>query len=440
MLYSEQLSGMISQEIEQSFLGCLLHEPACFNKVAWFNSAFFGVEAHGKIFDAIKEFQKKGRDFCPQSIGQFFEGDDTLPPNFIRDLSQNVISTQSVKSYANHLLALHYRRMGFSVSERLRELSLKPEIETLPENFLSEMEKILIEARNIKTADNFKGATESINEALIALKNPTFGIHSGFNALHKVTGGFKPAELITIGGRPAMGKTAMGLTLAVNAARQGKSVLFFSLEMSRQGLWQRILSRAVGSAVHSGEEIDWQRVEQGAAGLTSLPLTIDDSSGLTVTEISSRATQFKRRSGLDMVVVDYLGFVKASDPKANKVHQIEEITQGLKSLAKTLQIPIILLCQLSRAIEGRDDKRPSLSDLRDSGAIEQDSDMVMFIYRDEYYPKREKKYKTKEAEAYDMADEQAKKGTAELIIAKNRQNVLATIDLKFSGQKQEFRE
>lgn len=437
----------IDQEIEHLFLGCLLAEPSCFNGVAWFNSSFFGVELHGKIFDVIKHFHKIGREYCPESIAQFFSADPALPEiggaTFLKDLANGVISppAQAVRGYANHLLSLHYRRMVLFVATGMKTLALDCSIDTPPERLLDNIEGIIAEARNIRTADNFVSAADGIIGALEMSKNPQFGIHSGFHALHKITGGFKPSELITIGGRPGMGKTAIGLTFAVNAAVAGKRVLFFSLEMPCHGLWQRIISRFSKVPVHSGGVYpdEWPDIEKSVSGLHSMPLTIDDSSGLTALDICARAAQFKRKNGLDMVVVDYLGFVKAADPRANKVHQIEEITQSLKGLAKALKVPVLLLCQLNRAVDGKDDKRPGLSDLRDSGAIEQDSDVVMFIYRDDYYPKRDNgKLKTEEAERYSLADAEAKKGTAELIVAKNRQNVLATIDLKFNGQRQEF--
>lgn len=445
------MDALVNGEIEQAFLGALLAVPERFDNVAWFNSTFFGISVHAKIFEAIKVHKSQARDFCPELIGQFFSGDADLEnvggEQYIKDMAINVVSSsvQGVKGYANLLLSLHYRRMALALSKTMQELAINAAIDTPPETLLNNLDIALTEARNFKTKDNIKNANEGVEAAIRMAKNPTYGVNSGFSGLQKITGGFKPTQLITIGGRPGMGKTAMGLTLAVNAAKSGKRVLFFSLEMSYDQLWQRVLSRLSKLPVHSGNlhDDEWQEVEGVTYDASRLPIDIDDSSGLTALEICARSNQYKRKNGLDMVIIDYLGFIKSADPKANKVHQIEEITGALKGLAKTLQIPVLLLCQLSRGIEGKDDKRPGLSDLRDSGCIEQDSDMVMFIYRDEYYADKKKtnfKGREESPNPYALADAEAVKGKAELIVAKNRQNVLGTIDLHFSGERQEFYE
>lgn len=444
----ENLNLLVNNEIEQSLLGCLLLDQKCFDSVAWFSGSFFGVPVHGKIFDAIKQHKQQGRDYCPEMISQFFANDNDLNEvggeQYLKDMAANVISLQGVRGYANFLLSLHYRRMALTLSQNMQDLAINADLETPPEMLLHNLDLVLTEARNLKTRDNIKSAAEGIAGALELARNPTYGVNSGFGKLHKITGGFKPSELITIGGRPGMGKTTMGLTIAVNAAKQGKRVLFFSLEMSHQQLWQRILARLSRAPVHSGglQDDEWEDVEKAARDAYRMPLEIDDSPSLTALEICARAAQYKRKNGLDLIIIDYLGFIKSADPKANKVHQIEEITGSLKALAKTQNVPVILLCQLSRGIEGKDDKRPGLADLRDSGCIEQDSDMVMFIYRDEYYTKKKSNFKGREEtpSAYQLADVDAVKGKAELIIAKNRQNVLGTIDLNFSGERQEFYE
>lgn len=439
---------LINDEIEKAFLGALLALPELFDNVAWFRPEFFGIPVHGKIFETIKVHKQQGRDYCPDMIAQFFSNNEELGElgaQYLRDLSTNVISVsvQGIKGYANLLLSLHYRRMALGLSNDMRALAINSDLSTPPEALLNNLDMALTEARNFKTKDNIKSASEGVDAAIKMAKNPQYGIHSGFGALHKITGGFKPTQLITIGGRPGMGKTACGLTLAVNAAKSGKRVLFFSLEMSYEQLWARVLSRLAKAPVHSGnlQDDEWEAVDLVAYEASRLPIDIDDSTGLTALDICARANQYKRKNGLDMVIIDYLGFIKSADPKANKVHQIEEITGALKGLAKALQIPVILLCQLSRAIEGKDDKRPGLADLRDSGCIEQDSDMVMFIYREDYYAdKKKSNFKGREESPYALADAEAVKGKAELIVAKNRQNVLGTINLHFSGERQEFYE
>ncbi|MDE2233472.1 MAG: AAA family ATPase, partial [Patescibacteria group bacterium] len=410
-----------------------------------FRPEFFGVPVHGKIFGIIKEFKKMGRDFCPASVAQFFTNDADLQhvggEQYLKDLACNIISTISVKAYANHLLALHYRRASYALSGKIMDLSLNADFSEPPESLIAKIEGMLAETRLLKTGDNLVGAKTGIMKAIENAQQPTKGVPTGMPSLDKITaGGFKGAQLITIGGRPGMGKSAIGLTLAVNAARLDSKVLFFSLEMSADGLWQRVLSRYSGMAVHSGEvhPTEWQRVYAHSEAMQKLPLMIDESAGLTALDICSKSAHFKRKNGLDIIFIDYLTCIKAADPKANRVHQIEEITQSLKGLSKTLDVPVILLAQLNRAVEGRDNKRPGLSDLRDSGAIEQDSDMVMFVHREEYYNKKGTQYDDGAAKQKAEDYAAAIKGKAELIVAKNRQGYLATIDLNFSGRRQEF--
>lgn len=437
----EAMGKLVNDELEQFLIGNILAYPECLERISWFDAAFFGFDLHARIFNAMKTLRSQGREFGPNMIAQFFEGAEDAPePGYVSSLIQCATTPLAVKDIAHALLTLHYRRMALSVADSMRQLSINADIDAPPETLLDGIEKIIIQARGLKTADSSVSAAESAKQALALARNPKRGISSGFPGIDKMTGGFQGAALYVLAGRPGMGKTAMGLTLAVNASLAGSRVLFFSLEMSHAQLMQRVLSRFSGSAVHSGDvPYDTDTAMEKASGLA---LDIDDASGLTALDIASRAAQHKRRKGLDMVIVDYLGLVQPSDKKANKVHQIEEVTQAMKRLSKDLGIPVILLSQLSRALEGRDDKRPGLGDLRDSGAIEQDADCVMFIYREEYYEKKEKKskIKSKNSEVYDMADQEAAKNKAELIVAKNRQGCLGTVDLKFSGEAQTFSE
>jgi len=442
-----ELTKLIDQEAEQAFIGIILAEPKSYDSVAWMKPEYFGVGIHGKIFDAIKSLKIQGREAGPEYLNQFFAQDPELiqagGEAYLKSLVMDVFYAGAIKDLASRILSLHYRRMVYTVAGQMKDAAIKPEFDMPPEKVLGNVELILAEARNIKTSDNIVSAAEVSSNALQLARNPTYGIKSGFTYLHKITGGFKPSQLIVIGGRPGMGKTALGLTLSVNAAQDGKKVLFFSLEMSRDELMQRVLSRYSRQAIHSGNIDDNEAAESAVEKASKLPLYIDDTAGITALDVSARATSFERRNGLDAVVIDYLGLVKAQDPRANKVHQIEEVTQAFKALAKTLKVPVILLCQLSRPEKGNEAKRPGLSDLRDSGAIEQDADMVMFVYREEYYAnnKAEKSEMVSPNRAAAMlADAAATQGKAELIVAKNRQNVLDTVFLKFSGEGQYFHE
>jgi replicative DNA helicase len=438
------LEKLVDDEAEMHLLGNVLREPKCFDACAWMKPDFFGRQTNGKIWDAIKSLRSEGRPFGPEYLTEFFKDEPWVKINggdqYLKMLVMNSFATSSVKDLASHLLSLHYRRMLLSLGNDAREIALDPEFYNPPEKVLADFELILAEARGLKTHDNAVDASMTASSALIAAKNPQQGIKFGLEWLDKITKGSKPAQLIVLGGRPGMGKTAAGLTFAVNAANAGKKVLFFSLEMSRDELMQRVFSRLSRQAVHSGEVRDHEALERAAEEAAKLPLFIDDAAGITALDIAARASTFQRKNGLDLVVIDYLGLIKATDTRAQKVHQVEEVTQALKGLAKSLKIPVLLLCQLSRPQKGDERKRPGLSDLRDSGAIEQDADVVMFVYREEYYAQKdaEQEHANPNRQAAALADAEAVKNNAEIIVAKQRQGILDTVFCKFSGERQYF--
>jgi len=440
------LAQLVDDEGEKHLIGNVLAEPKAFDLCAWVKPEFFGLPIHGEIWGAIKTLRTQGRGFGPNLLNEFFADDPALKmaggEEYLKRLAQDALAPlATTRDISAHLLSMFYRRMGYSVGERIMELARNADFDTPPERILDGLEMELAKARTFKAGDNIVSAGETAANALLLARNPTYGVKTGLPWLDKITGGFKPSQLIVVGGRPGMGKTACGLTIAVNAAQNGKKVLFHSLEMSKDELMQRVLSRLSRQAVHSGDINDHEAAEAAVEKASTLPLYIDDAAGITALDIAARASAFQRRNGLDMLIVDYLGLVKAQDTRANKVHQVEEVTQALKVLAKTLRVPVVLLCQLSRPEKGNEAKRPGLSDLRDSGAIEQDADMVMFIYREEYYAKtKDTRIVSENQQASNLADEHAAKGKAELIIAKHRQGSLDTVFLNFSGEAQYFYE
>jgi replicative DNA helicase len=443
---------MQTEEIEQALLGCLLVSDTAYDDVSWLRGEYFYSPVHGRIFDAIKKFREEGKSVTPSILKPYFSNDKDLSevPNYLHDLCACVVNTFSstVKGYADYVYGCHLRRGLSDLSLKLKELSENADVDLSPKDMLAHAEKFVYEAAELKDGDCIRTAGDKLADIIEHSKRPEMGIRSGFGRLDAMTRGFKAGELTVIAGRPGMGKTAMGLTVAVNASLSGKKVLFFSLEMAHSQLMQRVLSRFSEQGVHSGEVSDWQAVDSQVERITRLPLDIDDTAGLTVSDISSRTRRHKRRKGVDLIVIDYLGLMQATDRRANKVHQVEEITQGLKRLAKELNIPVILLCQLSRQIEQRDDKRPQLSDLRDSGAIEQDADVVLFVYREEYYLQNSKPdinpKHGRDRQASAMADHEAAmaeaKGKAELIVAKNRQGRGGFVELLFNAKGQVFHE
>lgn len=441
-----ELDKLVDYGIEQALIGNILAEPKAFDLVAWMKGDFFGYTGHAEIWDAIKALKKQGRDFGPHYLSQFFSDNPGVAmvggaDQFLTWANEALAPLSTSKDYAQRILSLHYRRKAYEVGEHIIKYAKSADLDIPPERILDGLEAVLAEARTFKKDDNIAGATETAVAALNSAKNPTFGINPGITYLQKMTGGFKPSQLIVVGGRPGMGKSAFGLTVAVNAAERNKNVLFFSLEMSKDELMQRVLSRYSRQAVHSGDIRDHEALEQATEKAGKLPLFIDDTAGITALDIAARASNFQRKNGLDLIVVDYLGLVKPQDTRANKVHQVEEVTQAFKNLAKSLRVPVLLLCQLSRPEKGQEAKRPGLNDLRDSGAIEQDADVVMFVYREEYYEKKkDERYASPEAEAGRMADDDSAKGKAEIIVAKQRQGRLDTVFCRFSGEHQYFYE
>ena len=254
------------------------------------------------------------------------------------------------------------------------------------------------------------------------------GVNTGFIELNNITNGLQKSELILLAARPAMGKTALALNIAQNAARREKSVAVFSLEMSKSQLGMRLLSATSGveaKKLNSGNLTDSETREVlNAVGfIGELPLYVDDTAGLSVAGLRMKARQFKQEHGLDLIVVDYLQLMQ-STVRDNRVQEISEISRGLKLLARELDVPVLALSQLNRGVEMRADKRPLLSDLRDSGSLEQDADIVMFLYRDEYYNR----------------EDETNANIAELIIAKNRNGATATIRMYFDKERTCFQD
>jgi replicative DNA helicase len=285
------------------------------------------------------------------------------------------------------------------------------------------------------------------------------GISTGLIDLDAKMGGLNNSDLIILAGRPSMGKTSLATNIAFNIAKahkmgerpdgthgtiEGGVVGFFSLEMSAEQLAARILSEAAEVSSHrirSGDmdEAEFRRFVEAAHALQNCPLYIDDTPALPINQLAARARKLKRTHGLDVLMVDYLQLLKAASAKDSRVNEVSEITQGLKAVAKELNIPVIALSQLSRQVENREDKRPQLSDLRESGSIEQDADIVMFVFREEYYKEREKPSDSDlDAMAKWQQVMEAVHGKAEVILGKQRHGPIGTVELAFEGQFTRF--
>lgn len=443
--------SLYNEEIEQGLLGILLTSPEKLDEISWFDVTWFNKPVHGRIFTIIHDAWKTGRAASAAFVAQYFEKDPDLDAadgsQYIYDLADNVISVTQAVHYAEHIRALYTRRMLLKLSGRIKAAVTDPEPDMTTEKIFSGIEKFLLETKANKRADAAIPVASSVMDAIKDAKNPMAGVPTGIPALDRLTGGLKKGCLYVLAGRPGMGKTALGTTIAVNVAAR-EATLFFSLEMTHTELSKRILSRYSRQAVHSGNVHDWAAVDAAAAAVTGLALSIDDAAGLTATDILARARMHKKRYGLSLIVIDYLGLIMPENRKLDKVHQIGEISLAMKNMAKELDVPVLLLSQLSRALEQRDDKRPQLSDLRDSGNIEQDADAVIFVYREEYYLARAKapknegfvSNKMREIAAEKTADMEAVKGVAEVIVAKQRQGPVGTVMCKFDGVGQVFYE
>lgn len=463
MMEQSTLSGIIppsNEEAEQGILGALLASNKAYEKVAdILRPEHFYDPAHQRIYAAIASSIDAGRPANPVTLKAMFDADEALKENgggeYLTALFSSFVTILNAREYAKTIRDLFLRRQMIEVGLDLVADAVAEDIARPAEKRIEEAEGRLYElaerrggARgSVALIDALAQADEIIDRAQKATDGIT-GVPSGLVDLDRRLGGFQPAELYVLAGRPSMGKTALGLTIATNAASAGHPVLFFSLEMSAAQLAMRVYAQSTGISVQQQRarltSDQFRSLARAREQLARSPLHIEDGGAMTLPQMRAAARKQKRRGGLGMIVIDYLGLARPTDARLQKVHQIEEITTGLKALTKELEVPIILLAQLSRGVEQREDKRPMLSDLRDSGAIEQDADTVMFVYREEYYLEREQPQPG--ADHGKWADQMtawtnrmtACQGVAEIITAKFRQGEVGTDRTRFDGARQLF--
>lgn len=403
-------------EAEQGLLGALLVDNRGLEKISdFFKEEFFFVPAHQRIFKALQTLIERGQNASPVTLKNYFETDSDLKDvggaEYLADLAASAISVINTFEYAKTLYDLHLRReliqMGEDMVNDSYEMTLDREakhtIEETEQKLFSLAESGTNQGGFITLRDSVLTAIEHAEKAYKADGHVT-GVTTGLIDMDKKLGGLQPSDLLILAGRPSMGKTALAVNIAFNAAlkyaetggEEGGRVAFFSLEMAADQLAGRILaeqSGVSGDAIRKGaiRQEDFQSFVAASQRMSQVPLYIDDTPALTIGAVRTRCRRLKRQHGLDMVVVDYLQLLRGTGSRqseANRVLEVSEITRGLKAIAKELSIPVLALSQLSRAVEQREDKRPQLSDLRESGSIEQDADVVMFVYREEYYLSR----------------------------------------------------
>ena len=442
---AEDIVGLTNNEAEQALLGTILCQNLAYHSVVEaLRSADFASPVHGRIFDAISVLIDRGHVANPITLKNVFDQDGSLisigGAQYLAKLAESAPTLLNAESYASTIKDLATRRSIVVACDEAKADALRVRADRLPSEILEDFDRRILEIDGGQETNAPKSLEKALQGAL-EIADRTFqfdgripGITTGLRDLDRTLGGLQEPDLIIVAGCTAMGKTALAIRFALAAAQAGYRVLFFTLEMGAEQLAQRILAAQTGISVarqRTGpiSQADIDDLVAAQAKLSSPPLTIDDTAGVSVGRVRARSLQHKRRFGLDLIVVDYLQLLQSDRTRLeNRVQEVSQISLALKHLAKELRTPVVALSQLSRAVEQREDKRPHLADLRDSGSIEQDADIVLFVYRDEYYLARdEPRQRQSENDAAfverlaDWSNRLSKVcGRADIIIAKNR--------------------
>ncbi|MCC7167637.1 MAG: replicative DNA helicase [Rhodospirillales bacterium] len=469
-----------NDEAEQALLGAILANNRAYEKVSEFlRPEHFADPIHGRVYEAAGKLIERGQLANPVTLKAFFESDGALAEiggtQYLARLAASVVTIINAESYGRIIHDLFLRRELIALGEDMVNEAFDSKIEETANDQIEEAENRLY---NLAETGQHEGGPSPFGKALsdaLAMaaaahqrEGKLSGVPTGLVDLDKKLGGLHPSDLIILAGRPSMGKTALATNIAYNAAKalreevdeagqrrtiDGAVVAFFSLEMSAEQLATRILAERTGLPSHKirqGElaNEEFPRLVTASNELASLKLFIDDSPALTVSAVRTRARRLKRQQGLGMIVIDYLQLLRPTQgsKNENRVQEISDITRSLKALAKELEVPVLALSQLSRAVEQREDKRPQLADLRESGSIEQDADVVMFVFREEYYLSRaeparrpeetDDKYNKRYEDWHDRLHKSGNK--AEVIVAKQRHGPIGTVTLFFEGSLTKF--
>lgn len=425
-----------SVESEQSILGSIILDKEAIITVAeTINPSDFYKEAHKVIYESMLKLNSNNEPIDLITLIEELRKEGHLDSvggiSYLTSLSTIVPTTSNVKYYANIVKEKSVMRQLIKASNEI--INLGYDASTDVQEILDKAEKNIFDISQEKASDDIQPInlvlqdTFDMIERLCTQKSDVTGITTGFTDLNKKINGLQRTDLILLAARPAMGKTAFSLNLVQNAALKGDaSVAVFSLEMSKEQLVQRMLSAQSNvelSKIKTGTlgDSDWPRIIDAMAVLSEANIFIDDTPGIKISEIRSKCRRLKIEKGLDLILIDYLQLMEGEGKNENRQQEIAKISRSLKILAKELDCPVVALSQLSRSPELRKDHRPILSDLRESGSIEQDADIVMFLYRDEYYH-----------------DDSEKKNIGEVIVAKNRHGETGSVELVWFGQVQKF--
>ncbi len=469
----------VNLEAEQALLGAILVNNTAYHRVSEFlKPDHFAEGVHGRIFAAISKLMERGQLANPVTLRNLFDQDGALQEiggaAYLARLAAGVVTIINAEDYGRTIHDLFLRRQLIAIGEEVVNEAYEHDLERGANLQIETAEKRLFDlAESGQLEGGFQPFVTALGQAIVQAEaafkrsGKTTGVATGLTDLDKLLGGLHSSDLIILAGRPSMGKTALATNMGFYAARHylagkgpdgrtvaedGAVVGFFSLEMSAEQLATRILSeesKVPSNLIRKGEvkSEDFDRFVLASQHLASIPFFVDDTPALSIAGLRTRARRLLRQQGLGLIIVDYLQLIRGDDHGAeNRVQEISEITRGLKALAKELNVPVLALSQLSRAVEAREDKRPMLSDLRESGSIEQDADVVMFVFREEYYLARAEPARRPEEsdERFNMryADWQQRleqvTNTAEVIVAKQRHGPIGKATLRFDGETTKF--
>ncbi len=461
-------------EAEQALLGAILVNNEAIDRVLGFlEPIHFYDPLHAQIFETASTLIQAGKKATPITLKTFFENAEPIDadltvPDYLVRLASHATTIINTHDYARTVYDLATRRRLILVGEDMVNSAYDSPVDYPPEKQIETAESSLYElAEQGKYGQGFLNFSTALTQAVDMANNARMrgdrlsGLPTGLTDLDNMMGGLQPSDLIILAGRPSMGKTALATNIATNVASQKRImrlqqdpnapiedavVGFFSLEMSAEQLAARILSEQAeipSNKIRRGQidEEEMKRLIMASQALSVAPLFIDQTGGITIAQLAARARKLKRQNGLDLLIVDYIQLLSGSPGKSSqgRVQEVTEITTGLKALCKELEIPIIALSQLSRQVEQREDKRPQLSDLRESGSIEQDADVVLFVYREQYYIERlEPNPQDVEAHLKWQQDLERVQGIGEVIIGKQRHGPTGTVRLSFTGEFTRF--
>lgn len=457
-----------NMEAEQGLLGAILVDNRSIERVSDFlRSHHFCMPAHQRIYEAVVTLIERGQTATPVTLKGYFEKDADLEKvggaAYLADLASSVISVINAEDYGRTIYELYLRRELIALGEDVVNDAFEQTLDKDANKTIEEAEKKLFD---LAESGDIKGGFQTLRDSvMVAISNVekayksdghVTGATTGLRDLDNKLGGLHPSDLYILAGRPSMGKTALAVNIGFNSAKayaesggkEGAITAIFSLEMSSDQLAGRILADQAsisGDSMRKGtlKEDDFRRFVEASQKLAQVPLFIDDTPALSIGAVRTRARRLKRQHGLGLLIIDYLQLLRGSTSSGeNRVQEVSEITRGLKAIAKELEIPVVALSQLSRSVESRDDKRPQLSDLRESGSIEQDADCVMFVYREEYYLAREEPAQrgNESAEKFNERYEhwstrlQESASVAEAVVAKQRHGPIGIVRMHFDSQ------